>query len=293
MNPPSSATTSRSMSRRLSLCNEVLGHLAFEQQCELASRLGYAALEVAPFTLAEDPLSLTDQDAIRMRGVATDHGLEVSGLHWLLTKPAGLSITSPDAAIRGQTTRWMIRCVELCDLMGGDYLVHGSPKQRQIWPGQSAEQALALATECWSAAGAAATKAGLHYCIEPLSADQTSLINTVEQALTIVRSVDLSGLRTMLDTCSGGKAESIPLDQLIDRHWPSGLLVHIQLNDRNLRAPGQGEDRFAAILSALARHAYSGWLAVEPFDYYPDGAGSAAFAAGYVLGNLQALGLDQ
>lgn len=288
--PP--ALTPLPMSKRLSLCNEVLAHLPFEQQCQLATRLGYAALEVAPFTLAEDPLSLTDQDAIRLRSVAADHGLEISGLHWLLTKPAGLSITSPEAAIRSQTTRWMIRCVELCCLMGGRYLVHGSPKQRQVWPGQSPEQALALATECWSAAGEVASTAGLRYCIEPLSGDQTSLINTVEQALAVVRSVNRPGLCTMLDTCSGAKAEAIALDQLIDRYWPTGLLAHIQLNDRNLRAPGQGEDRFAPILAALARHAYAGWLAVEPFDYYPDGAGCAAFAAGYVLGNLQALGLD-
>lgn len=292
MNATQSPSARPEMSRRLSLCNEVLVPLSFEQQCKVAAALGYAGLEVAPFTLADDPFTLTDTEALRLRAIAADQGLSISGLHWLLSRPEGLSITSTDQSVRQRTTQWMLRCVELCQLMGGSYLVHGSPKQRQPWPGQSLAQALGLATECWAAAGAAAGDAGLRYCIEPLSADQTALIHTVEEALAVVRKVRLPGLCTMLDTCSAAKSELHPLDHVIDHYWPSGLLAHIQFNDRNLRAPGQGEDRFAPILAALARQGYSGWLAVEPFDYYPDGPMSAALAAGYLRGTLQALGVD-
>ena len=39
---------------KLSLCNEVIRELPFERQCELAARLGYAGLEVAPFTFGDD-----------------------------------------------------------------------------------------------------------------------------------------------------------------------------------------------------------------------------------------------
>ena len=292
MTASSATVATRPFSRRLSLCNEVIGELPFEKQCELAAALGYTGLEVAPYTLADDPSTLSDRDAERLRAVAADHGLAISGLHWLLIKPVGLSMTSPDADLRRRTARWMVRCVELCALMGGNYLVHGSGKQRSPWPGQSHAEALALATECWAEAGEAATRAGVHYCVEPLSVDQTPIINTVEQGMAVVRSINQPGLRTMLDTCSGGKTETLPLDQVIDLHWSSGLLAHVQLNDRNLRAPGQGDDRFAPILMALARQGYSGWLAVEPFDYQPDGPGSAAFAAGYLRGTLQAIGLD-
>lgn len=280
------------LAKRLSLCNEVLAPMPFADQCALARTLGYAALEVAPFTLTEDPTTLSDVEAIRLRRVAEDHGIVVSGLHWLLIKPAGFSITHPEASVRQRTRDWMVRCVELCHLMGGSYLVHGSGAQRAIWPDQSHAQALGLATECWAAAGEAATRVGVRYCVEPLSAEQTPLVNTVEQGLDVVRAVNLPGLRTMLDTCSGGKAETEALDRVIDRHWPSGLVAHIQLNDRNRRAPGQGEDRFGPILAALARQNYPGWVAVEPFDYLPDGSGCAAFAAGYLRGALEALNID-
>jgi D-psicose/D-tagatose/L-ribulose 3-epimerase len=127
----------------------------------------------------------------------------------------------------------------------------------------------------------------LHYCIEPLSRDQTSVVNTLDEALAIVHAAALPGLKTMLDTSSAGATESEALDTLIDRIWPGGQLVHVQLNDRNRRGPGQGEDRFAPILAALQRHGYGGWLAMEPFDYLPDGPGCAAWSIGYVRGLLE------
>jgi sugar phosphate isomerase/epimerase len=61
----------------------------------------------------------------------------------------------------------------------------------------------------------------------------------------------------------------------------------VQLNDPSRRAPGQGSMRFAPILAALRRAGYEGWLAMEPFDYQPDGPGCAAWSIGYVSGLLE------
>src|SRR3546814_8834035 len=61
----------------LSLCNEVLGGMTLQAQCALAASLGYDGLEIAPFTLAEDPLAL-DAAAIReIRKTVEDAGLAV------------------------------------------------------------------------------------------------------------------------------------------------------------------------------------------------------------------------
>ncbi|MEQ1694118.1 MAG: TIM barrel protein, partial [Gemmatimonas sp.] len=180
------------------------------------------------------------------------------------------------------------RLTELCAQLGGEYLVHGSPAQRNPQPGQTHADALGRATEAWLSAGQQAGALGLRYCIEPLSRDQTSVVNTVAQAAAIVQAAALPGLRTMLDTCSAGATEVEPLAELIARWWPTGLLAHVQLNDRNRRGPGQGEDRFGPILAALRRQGYSGWLAIEPFDYRPDGPGCAAHSIGYLRGLLEA-----
>ena len=276
------------MIHRLALCNEVLAPWGFEQQCAYAAGLGYRALEVAPFTLAEDPMAITDAQAAHWAALARDHGLAISGLHWLLVAPEGLSISHPDAAVRQRSDAVLARLIELCAMLGGSYLVHGSPTQRNPQPGQSAADALARATEAWVKAGELAGRLGLHYCIEPLGRAQTSVMNTVDEALAIVNAAGLPGLKTMLDTSSAGATEAEALPALIDRVWPTRQLVHVQLNDRNRRGPGQGEDRFAPVLAALQRQGYGGWLAMEPFDYVPDGPGCAAWCIAYVRGLLEA-----
>lgn len=273
---------------RLSLCNEVLAPWGFAEQCAYASKLGYRALEVAPFTLAADPMAITDVQAAQWATIARDHGLAISGLHWLLVAPKGLSISSPDAAVRERTGAVIERLIELCAQLGGGYLVHGSPAQRCPHPGQSAADALARATEAWVAAGEHAGRFGVTYCIEPLARDQTTVLNTIAEAVALVEGAALPNLKTMLDTASAGATEAEALPALIDRWWPSGHLAHVQLNDRNRRGPGQGEDRFAPILAALARQGYGGWLAMEPFEYVPDGPGCAAHSIGYVRGLLEA-----
>ena len=276
---------------KLALCNEVLAPWGFAEQCAYASKLGYRALEVAPYTLADDPTLLTDAQARHFASTAAHHGLVISGLHWLLVAPKGLSISSADKAVKARTLDAITRLIDLCAQMGGRYLVHGSPAQRCPQPGQSHADALARATEAWVFAGEHAGRLGLHYCIEPLGRDQTQVVNTVAEAVAIVEAAGLPGLKTMLDTSSAGATEAEPLPALIDRWWPSGHLAHVQLNDRNRRGPGQGDDRFGPILAALKRQGYAGWLAMEPFDYLPDGAGCAAHSIGYVRGLLEAAGV--
>jgi sugar phosphate isomerase/epimerase len=41
------------------------------------------------------------------------------------------------------------------------------------------------------------------------------------------------------------------------------------------------------VLAALERHAYAGWVAVEPFEYLPDGPACAARAIGYLRGLME------
>ena len=270
------------------LCNEVLAPLPFAEQCRIAAALGYAGLEVAPYTVCDDPAAMSDAEAIASRRIAGDHGLVITGLHWLLVKPAGLSITTSDAAVHAQTVTFMRRLCELCAAMDGSYLVHGSPKQRLIAQGESKEAALARARDAFAAAGEAAQANGVIYCIEPLSSDQTPLINTVAEAAAIVRDINNPHLRTMIDTSSAGLAETEAVAELIARWLPTGLIGHVQLNDPNRRGPGQGTMQFGPILKALVGAGFRGMPAVEPFEYVPDGMGSAAHAIGYLRGLMEA-----
>ena len=278
---------------RFALCNEVLQPLPFAQQCRLAAQLGYDGLEVAPFTVATDPMALSDADAAGLRRIAADHGLRITGLHWLLVAPAGLSIVAADAGVRQSTVAVMKRLVELCALMGGSYLVHGSPRQRSVPEGSTRAQALERATECLAQAGAAAAAAGVTYCLEPLSPRENDLFNTVAEAVQLVREVNQPALRTMVDTSAAGQAESEPVAALLEHWLPQGVIGHVQVNDPNRRGPGQGDMDFGPILRVLQRMEqaghFPGIVGVEPFDYVPDGPGCAAHSMGYLRGVLQGL----
>jgi D-psicose/D-tagatose/L-ribulose 3-epimerase len=278
---------------RFAICNEVLQPLPFAQQCALAAALGYQGLEVAPFTLAADPMLLTDSDAAALRRTAQDHGLEIVGLHWLLVAPGGLSVVSEDAAVRARTADVMRRLCELCALMGGRYLVHGSPQQRSVPPGNTRAQAWERARDCFAHAAQAAAEAGVTYCVEPLSRRETNLLNTVAEAAELVREIGQPALRTMVDCSAAGQAESEPVHAVLQRWLPTGLIGHVQVNDPNRRGPGQGALDFGPILRVLreaqVQGQFPGIVAVEPFDYFPDGPGCAARAIGYLQGVLQGL----
>lgn len=273
---------------KIALCNEVIAALPFERQCAFAAAVGYDGLEIAPFTLSETPDRLSDTDVQRFRRSAEEHGLTVTSLHWLLVKPDGLSITSPDTQVRARTVAFMRRLVEMAALLGAGILVHGSPKQRRVEAG-SVETALGHATDCWHQVAQVAARHGVVYCIEPLARSETQVLNTLAEAAAIVDDVDSPGLRTMIDCGAASNTERESPAALIDRWLPSGHIAHVQVNDRNRRGPGEGADRFLPVFAALKRHNYQGTVAVEPFEYRPDGPATAARAIGYVRGVLEAL----
>jgi sugar phosphate isomerase/epimerase len=273
---------------RLALCNEVLRELDFTRQCALAASLGYDGLEVAPFTLSDTPHRLSSAQIATLRRIAAEAGIVISGLHWLLIKPAGLSLTDPDPSVRLHSIDVMRRLVALCAELGGDYLVHGSPAQRRL-PDIGAADARAWAMEAFWMAADAATTAGLRYCLEPLSRDETNFINTIAEAADIIETIDRPGLCTMLDASAATRSETGSPATLATRWLPSGLIGHVHLNDISRQGPGQGDTPIAPILRALATGGYPHWIGVEPFDYVPDGPTSAARAIGYVRGIEAAL----
>jgi D-psicose/D-tagatose/L-ribulose 3-epimerase len=270
------------MGFRVALCNEVLRELEFPRQCVLAAALGYAGIELAPFTLSDTPHQLGAATVAALRGAAADAGVRIAGLHWLLIKPDGLSLTSDDAAVRARSIEVMRRLIALCAELGGDYLVHGSPAQRRL-PDNN-EAARGWVEEAFIQAGRAAEQVGVTYCIEPLAPGLTNCFNTVAEAAELVQRVRLPALRTMLDfsAAMGGERESPA--ELLRRWLPTGMIAHVHLNDANHRGPGQGAGRFAAMLLALRDGNYRGWIGIEPFDYVPDGPTCAARAIGYVRG---------
>ncbi|MDP1752579.1 MAG: sugar phosphate isomerase/epimerase family protein [Reyranella sp.] len=268
---------------KLSLCNEVIRELSFERQCVLAAGLGYRGLEVAPFTLGDDAWCMPASRRAEIRRACTDAGIAVSGLHWLLAAPAGLSITTSDRTVWQKSVEVLRGSVELCADLGGDYLVHGSPAQRRVADAGDRQRA----EEAWRIAASEAGQAGVAYCLEPLARPDCNFVNTLAEAAEVVRRNGNPALCLMIDTLAASLEESEPIAAAIRRWMPTGLMAHVQFNDRSKRGPGQGDDRFAPVVKALKETGYNGWVAMEPFVYEPDGPTCAARMIGYVAGLLE------
>lgn len=250
---------------RFALCNEMFEKRPLAEVCRIMKGLGYHGLEIAPFTLAPSASQVTVRQRQETRKVITDHGLECVGLHWLLAGPAGLHMTTPDELTWRRTRDYFRTLIELCHDLGGQVLVLGSPKQRNILPGQTRQGAWQRAADLLSEV---VDCSAVTICIEPLSPAETNFINTVDEAMTMVRQINHPNLKLHLDVkalCSEGK----PVGTII-RSVRAADIGHFHVNDPNLYGPGMGDVDYSPIAQAIDDIGYNGWLSVEVFKYNPD-----------------------
>jgi sugar phosphate isomerase/epimerase len=249
---------------RFAICNEIFKGWNLEEIFAYAARLGYAGIEIAPFTLAESVIEITAARRKEIREAAARSQIEITGIHWVLVKPAGLYVNHTDAATRARTARYFCDLVDFCADLGGKIMVVGSPKQRNILPGVAAEQAAAWAAETFRDAVARAESRAVTICFEPLAPSETNFINTAADALKFVERLPSPNFKIILDVkamCSEAK----PIPQIIHESWPGFAYFHA--NDKNLKGPGFGDVDFKPIATALKTVGYQGFVSVEVFNF--------------------------
>src|SRR5580693_9261311 len=90
---------------RHAICNEVFERWDFAATCRAVGQAGYDGIEIAPFTLAEDPSAIAPGQRREYRDMIASEGLQFTGLHWLMASPAGLHVTTSDADVRRRSCR--------------------------------------------------------------------------------------------------------------------------------------------------------------------------------------------
>jgi sugar phosphate isomerase/epimerase len=252
---------------RYAICNETFEGWPHERVCEVVAELGYAGLELAPFTLAPRITEVTAEQRRLLRKQAEDRGLRIIGLHWLLAKTEGLQLTSPDPATRQETADYLVELARCTRDLGGELMVFGSPAQRRIPPGATRAQATDYAVDTFGRALAGIIECGVRLCLEPLSPPEADFINTCREALDILERIQHPNFVLHLDVKAMSTDEA-PAPDLIRRHGKTA--GHFHANDVNRRGPGFGDTDFVPIFRALQESGYSGWVSVEVFDYTPD-----------------------
>jgi len=78
---------------RHSICNEVYQGWDFDKAAKHIRETGYDGIEIAPFTLAEDPATIPPDARAEYRRIIAEEGLVFAGLQWLMVSPR--ACTSP------------------------------------------------------------------------------------------------------------------------------------------------------------------------------------------------------
>ena len=253
---------------RYAVCNETFEGSSFADGCRLARLTGYMGLEIAPATLAGDPVSLSAGARRELRSVMKGEDVQYAGLHSLMPANPGLHLTTPDQAVRERSWDFFRRLIDLSGDLGGGVMVLGSGKQRAATQGSTPSDARKRLRDGLAASAQYARDRGALLLLEPLSPQFTNVVNTVAEAVAIVRDINHPGVSSMMDT-HNTVAETEPHDEIIRRQIR--YIRHVHVNEMDGRHPGTGRYDFRRVFRALREADYDGWISLEVFQFKPSG----------------------
>ncbi len=256
---------------KYAICNELFGNLPLDEAASITASHGYHGLELAPFTIFGDFSS-----AMVSRGIAeakralNGNGLAFAGFHWLMVRPEGLHITTPDKALRKKSWDHLRRLIDAAAELGGGNLILGSPRQRGSLPGQTTrEQAAGFLAEGLAEIAPFAAERKSALLLEVLSSDQTDVINYMADAAAIIDRIGNPGVGGMLDfhNCAD---ETDSYETLVEKYFR--IIRHVHLNDAAGNHPRAGDFSYLPAFSRLRRLGYGQWVSLEIFTMPDDPA---------------------
>ena len=214
--------------------------------------LGFDGVELA----IRDPAVV---DVQNIAAVAADLGITVpaigTGQGYL---EEGLSLTSPDAAVRDRAVARLLGQVEVARRLGALLiigLIHGP-----IPPGTDRERAVERLLGGLGRVARAARGHGVRIVVEPINRYESNWLNTVDEVLDVLLRLGEDTVGVLPDTFHMNIEEVDPTAAL---HRAGARLWHVHVADSNRRAPGWGHLDFAHILSTLTQIGYTGCVSAE------------------------------
>src|SRR5437868_791341 len=255
------------MSFPFAICNEIFENTPLAPTCRAIRKAGYSGIEIAPFTLAEDPAAIAAPARREYRDAIESEGLRFVGLHWLMVSPKGLHVTTPDAALRERSWRHISDLIDLCaDLGPGGVMVFGSPAQRNTTGGSTPAEATCRYMEGLASVAPHALDRRVTILVEALPRDQCDVVLSLDEAAGIVKQIGSPAIQTMFDT-HNAVDEIESHSALIQKHFD--VIRHVHVNEMDGGHPGTGDYDFRPVFDTLRRLDYRRWVSVEAFDFKP------------------------
>ena len=218
--------------------------------------MGYDILEVA----------VEDKDLIdwpKLKEVVKEEGLQVT-----ISGAFGpdRDISSTDSAVRENGLQYIIDCIRIAEDMGSPIFtgpVYSAVGKTRIVSAEQKKQERDWCIENLKKAGEIAVSCGVVVGVEPLNRFETDMVNTVDQALSIVKEVSHKNIQISLDTfhCN---IEEKNIPEAI-RKVGKELLCHVQGNESDRGTPGTGHLDWKGIKEALNDINYEGAMVIETF----------------------------
>jgi sugar phosphate isomerase/epimerase len=252
---------------RHAMCNEAFEGWPFAEACQAIRKAGYTGIEIAPFTLAEKPADITAAERREYRQVIQSEGLSFVGLHWLMVSPKGLHVSGPDALLRQRSWEHIRDLIDLCaDLGAGGVMVFGSPQQRSTTGGLTRAEATRNFIDGLAGVAPHAAHRQVRVLVEALPANQSDVVETLEEAVAVVREIGSPYVQTMFDV-HNAIDETLPHAALVERWFD--YIRHVHVNELDGRRCGAGDYDYQPVLEVLRRRNYAGWVSLEAFDFTP------------------------
>lgn len=217
--------------------------------------MGYDIIEVA----IEDK-DLIDWKQLKQR--ADDAGLSIS-----ISGAFGASrdISSDNADYRKEGLQYINDCIRIAAEMGSPVFggpVYSAVGKTRLVSAEQKQQERDWCLENLHLAAQVAKEYGITVGVEPLNRFETDMVNTADQAMSLIREVGSPFLKLQLDTFHNNIEEkSIP--ETIRKYGKD--LCHVQGNESDRGTPGTGNVDWTGIRDAFTEVGYNEAIIIETF----------------------------
>lgn len=216
-----------------------------------AKDLGYDGVEIA----IRDPLSVNVAEIIKIKD---ENSIEIVAIGTgQAYHKEGLFMTSPDRDIRKRTRERLFSQIDFASNFGAHLiigLIRGSITDIPF------ERGVEYFIQEMKEIGKYAKEKGVKIVIEPINRYELNFINNVNDALPILKELNMSHVGLLLDTFHMNIEEPI-IEESIKQ--AGKFILHFHVADSNRWPPGYGHLNFESIFTALFSTGYNGYVSGE------------------------------
>ncbi len=213
------------------------------------SELGYDGVEL----LVKDPVTL---EAGKIKKLAEKYNLSIPAIGTGPTYTAyGLSLSSSSRTVREKAIERIREYIKIGKKLNSKVIigsVKGRPKDHKCGM-KNLKSSLNKCVEY-------AEEMGTSILIEPLNRYESTIINTLEEAIELKDEIGSEKIGVLADTFHMNIEERSIYESIIKA---DGHLEHIHFADSNRQAPGEGHLDFKQIMAALKKVNYHSFISAE------------------------------